>query len=163
MITNIWTLLWGKLGILALIYVLILVMVLLDLWSGIRKAKRRGEFTSSTGLRRTFEKLAKYYNFIIALTVTDLLQMGFLAYYNIENEASLPLLPVITAIGAMLIFIVETKSIYESADQKLKGQYQEAAKQLSDLLRSPDKQKAFAALLDQLSKDENHDKGTEKQ
>lgn len=158
MITDIWVLLWGKLGILALIYVLILVMVLLDLWSGVRKARQREEFTSSIGLRRTAEKLAKYYNLLIALTVTDLLQMGFMASYNLENGGSLPLVPVVTASGALMICIIEVKSIYESADKKLKGQYQEAAKQLSTLMKSPNKQAAIAALLDQLSKKDNDEK-----
>lgn len=151
MAINLWTVLWAKLGILALIYVLVLIMVLLDLWSGIRKARQRQEFTSSIGLRRTLEKLAKYYNFIIALTVTDLLQMGFLWHYNAENESTIPLLPIITTLGALMVCIVEIKSIYESADKKLKGQCQEAAKQLSDLMKSPDKGTAIATLLDQIA------------
>lgn len=157
MINDLLGLLWPKLGVLALIYGLIFVMVVLDLWSGVRKAKRRGEFTSSIGLRRTTEKLAKYYNLIIALTVTDLLQMGFLGYYNMENESSIPLLPFVTALGALLVCIVEIKSIYESADKKLQGQYQEAAKQLSELLKNPNKQAAIAALLDQISKKQDND------
>lgn len=142
----------SKLGILAFIYILVLIMVLLDLWSGIRKAKQRKEYASSYGLRRTFDKLAKYYNVIIALTVADLLQMGFLWHYNVTNNANVPLLPFVTAIGAFFVCFVEIKSICESADKKMKGQYQEAAKQISEVLKHKDKAAMIGALLSELSK-----------
>ena len=153
----------SKLGILAFIYIIILAMVLLDLWSGIRKAKQRGEYTSSYGLRRTFDKLGKYYNVIIALTVADVLQMGFLWHYNIENQMSIPILPFVTALGAFFVCFVEIKSICESADKKMRGQYQEAAKQISHILKNKDGIEILGALFENISKIEENEQGTEEQ
>lgn len=142
----------SKLGILAFIYIIILIMVMLDLWSGIRKAKQRKEYTSSYGLRRTFDKLAKYYNVIFALTVADILQMGFLWHYNTVNEANIPLIPFLTALGAFFVCFVEIKSICESADKKMKGEYQEAAKQLAEILKNKDKIEILGSIFNQIGK-----------
>ena len=60
-------------------YVLVLAAVLADLWSGLRKARRRGEARRSEALRRTVSKLGQYYNAMFALTVVDLMQMGVFA------------------------------------------------------------------------------------
>lgn len=53
------------------LYMLVFMVVGADLWSGVRKAKRRGEVRSSYGFKRTVDKLARYYNLLIALTVVD--------------------------------------------------------------------------------------------
>lgn len=42
-------------------YILVFVAVLLDLISGLKKAKQRGEATLSEALRRTSDKLGRYY------------------------------------------------------------------------------------------------------
>lgn len=153
MLLDLWGMICSKIGILAFIYIIVFVMVLLDLWSGVKKAKKRKEYTSSTGLRRTADKLAKYYNVIFALTAADLLQMGFFWNYNVENEASIPLLPFVTAVGAFFVCFVEIKSICESADKKMKGQYQEAAKQISEILKHKDKADIVSALLSEIAKE----------
>lgn len=134
--TEMITAITGRFGIFAVIYALIFIMVVLDLWSGMRKAKKRGEFRSSYGLRRTTDKLARYYNVLLALSVADCLQMVFLYYLNQENGSHLPLLPFMTTLGALLICIIEIKSMYESADKKVRAEYQEAAKILTELLKS---------------------------
>lgn len=158
---DLWGMISSKLGILAFMYLLVLIIVLLDLWSGVRKAKQRKEYASSYGLRRTFDKLAKYYNVIIALTVADLLQMGFFWHYNVENNAGIPLLPFATALGAFFVCFVEIKSICESADKKMKGQYQEAMRQVSGALKEKDKLDMLAALLTSMSDNKNdQDDGT---
>ncbi len=151
MLIELWGMICSKLGMLAFIYALVFAMVLLDLWSGIRKAKKRGEYTSSRGLRRTIEKLAKYYNVIFAFTIADLLQLGFFWNYNIENEASVPLLPFVTAAGAAIVCAIEIKSIYESADKKLKGDAQEVLKQVGAVLKHRDKLEMISAFLETLT------------
>lgn len=163
MFLELWGMICSKLGILAFIYALIFLMVLLDLWSGVKKAKKRKEYTSSTGLRRTADKLAKYYNVIFALTVADLLQMGFFWHYNSENGVHIPLLPFVTAAGAFFVCFVEIKSICESADKKMKGQYQEAMKQMGDVLKHKDKLEMLSALLSTLSskEEENNDENSD--
>ena len=89
----------------------------------------------------------------MALTVADMLQMGFFWHYNMENASKIPLLPFVTAVGAFFVCFVEIKSICESADKKMKGQYQEAAKQISEVLKHRDKSSMIAALLTELTKE----------
>ena len=59
------------LGIVAAEYILVLLAVLADMVSGIRKARARGDATRSRALRRTVDKLARYYNVLIVLSVVD--------------------------------------------------------------------------------------------
>ena len=61
-------------------YVLVLLAVLADLISGVRKAKKRGEATRSKALRRTVDKIARYYNVLFALTVIDAMQIAGVEY-----------------------------------------------------------------------------------
>ena len=64
---KIFVILWILLGI----YILVLLMIFADLWSGVRKAKRIGEARTSYGYRRTISKMAQYYNILIACTIVD--------------------------------------------------------------------------------------------
>ena len=69
------------LGIVAAEYILVLLAVLADMVSGIRKARARGDATRSRALRRTVDKLARYYNVLIVLSVVDamIIVAGFFA------------------------------------------------------------------------------------
>lgn len=109
------TTLWITFGL----YMLVLVAILADLWSGVRKAKRRGILRSSTGLRRTIEKIAKYYNTLLALTVIDAMQMGAVFYLDCYYSWKWPFFPFITLFGAIALALVEVKSIYEKAEDKV--------------------------------------------
>ena len=61
------------------LYMLVFMAVGTDMWSGVRKAKRRGEVRSSYGFKRTVDR---YYNLLIALTVVDCMQMGGVWYLD---------------------------------------------------------------------------------
>ena len=61
-------------------YLLVLLSVIADLISGLRKAKRRGEARRSKALRRTVDKLCRYYNALFALSVIDAMQIISLLY-----------------------------------------------------------------------------------
>ena len=53
------------------IYMLVLLLIGADLWSGYRKAKARTSYM----LRKTVDKIARYYNALLALTFVDCMQM----------------------------------------------------------------------------------------
>jgi len=109
------------------IYIGLFLMILADLWSGIRKAKKRGEVRSSYGYKRTIDKIARYYNALIALTVIDCMQMAGIWYLTYYYDWRVPIFPLVTLIGAIGMCAVEIKSIYEKADEKVKGDYKEVA------------------------------------
>ena len=120
----------------ALIYVLVLVSIFLDLWSGVRKAKQRGEYRSSAGLRRTIDKIARYYTALLAISVIDILQM--LAVYQLEQDGwKFPMLPIFSYIGAAYIMFIELRSIYESADKKTKENIKEFTELLQTICKNP--------------------------
>ena len=52
-------------------YMGVLLLIGADLWSGVRKAKIRGEVRSSYMYKKTVDKIARYYNALLALTIVD--------------------------------------------------------------------------------------------
>lgn len=104
-----------------------LFFIAFDLWSGIRKAKKRGEKITSYGWRRTVDKIAKYYNALLALVVVDAMQMGGIWYLLNYYDCRIPLFPMITLIGALGVALIEIKSIYEKAEDKEKREIKHIA------------------------------------
>lgn len=102
------------------IYILVLVMILTDLWSGVTKARKAGVIRSSYGFRRTIEKMGRYYNVLFALTIMDAMQVGSLWYFEIYYQKVVPMFPFVTLVGAIGICLIEVKSIYEKAEDKVR-------------------------------------------
>ncbi|MCD8173822.1 MAG: hypothetical protein LUD76_10280 [Alistipes sp.] len=107
-------------GLIVAAYFLAVVAVLLDLRSGIHKAKLRGEFRRSLGFRRTFLKFNQYGNSLLILTVIDFMQMVFIKALNGQIAVNFPVLPVATFVGCLGVCIVEYRSIKENAEDKTK-------------------------------------------
>jgi hypothetical protein len=103
------------------LYFLVLIAIVADLWSGVRKAKTNGVARSSYGYRRTVDKISRYYNVLLALTVVDAMQMISIwyldKYYHYDR---LPMFPFITLVGAIGLCLIEIKSIYEKAEDKVR-------------------------------------------
>lgn len=102
------------------IYMMVLLSILADLWSGLRKAKKNGIVRSSYGFKRTVDKVARYYNALIALTLVDAMQMASLWYLETYYEYHIPIFPFVTLGGAVGLCIIEIKSIYEKAEDKVR-------------------------------------------
>lgn len=88
-----------QLLIVACLYALILFVVFLDLLAGIRKAKQRGEYRSSYGLRKTVDKICRYYNMVLVITAIDIVQMLAVVELNPQTSHTLPVLPFFTFLG----------------------------------------------------------------
>lgn len=131
-----------------------LIFITLDYWSGVRKAKKRGEKITSDGWKRTVDKIARYYNMLLALCVVDCMQIASLWYMDCYNGCSFPLFPFITVAGALFIAAIEVKSIVEKADDKTKRDVAvtaELGKSIASHISDP---KAIAeAIVDYLNKD----------
>lgn len=134
-------------------YILVLLAVVADLISGCRKAKKRGELRSSFGFRRTVDKLARYYIPLFALTVVDAMQMIVVGYLNGYHGYSIPLLPVLTLLGAIGIGIIEVKSILEKAEDKAK--FERVGTLASSIIKNRDDAAAVIAELGKYLKEDS--------
>lgn len=116
-------------------YILVLLSVTADLFSGLRKARKRGEARRSKALRLTIDKLSRYYNALFALTVIDIMQIAAVEYLRIACGFSIPLFPLFTLIGSIGIAIIEVKSIFEKAEDKERADAEYAARTLLKCLK----------------------------
>lgn len=140
--------------IVTFVYIAVLLFIALDLWAGIRKAKARGEYRSSYGLRKTVTKIAGYYNMLLVITVIDALQIVAITVLQIN----LPAFPFFTLVGALFAGFIELKSIYEKNDAKQKAKVQEAAVLLSQIIEKSKDSDALNHLLEILKREQH---GTE--
>lgn len=91
---------FGRSIIIACVYVLVLFVVFATFGPGFR-AKPTGEYRSSYGLRKTVDKISRYFNMILVITSIDVVQMLAITQLNPQTNHTLPVLPFFTFIGAM--------------------------------------------------------------
>lgn len=103
-----------------LFYIVALGLIFADLWAGVRKAKQRGEFRTSEGLKKTVGKINKYFAMHFAMTLVDAVQISLLYMLYREYQYDIPMLPVFTLIGVLYEAFVEIRSITEPANIKEK-------------------------------------------
>lgn len=95
-----------------------LMFIALDYWSGIRKAHKRGVEIRSDKMKRTVDKVARYYNAILAMVVLDCIQISAFLFLHIYNDWQAYTFPLFTMIAVMFVAAIEIKSIIEPADAK---------------------------------------------
>ncbi len=147
-----------QLIMLALIYSLVLVVIVLDLWAGVRKARQRCEFRSSYGYRKTVEKIGRYFNMIFVITAIDGVQMLAIWQLNQQTSYSLPLLPIFTFFGAIFVGFIELKSVYEKSEDKERAKIADAASILSKAIKDHDTQNIIGALIEYMKTDKTENK-----
>ncbi|WP_373800020.1 hypothetical protein, partial [Bacteroides heparinolyticus] len=86
--------------------------------------------------KKTIDKIARYYNALLALTVIDMMQMGGVWYLDCYYDYHLPIFPVVTLFGALGISLVELKSIYEKANEKVRNEYKEVAALAAEIAKN---------------------------
>lgn len=107
--------------------ILPLFFIACDFWSGIRKAKQRGELITSDGWQRTVKKISRYYNMLLALLLIDLMQLSSMWYLNNFYDWSMPLFPWFIFFGVLFVGVIEIKSIIEPANEKEKKEMKRVA------------------------------------
>lgn len=120
--------------VILLFYVAALGFIFTDLWTGVRKAKKRGEFRTSEGYKKTVEKINKYFAMHFAMTLVDAMQIALFYVLYSEYGHDIPLLPVFTFISVLYEAYVEIKSITEPADIKEKKQQDDFKRLLKQAL-----------------------------
>ena len=95
-----------------------LIFIALDYWSGIRKARKRNDPIRSDKMKRTVDKVARYYNAVLAMLVLDAIQISAFVFLHIYNNWSAYTFPLFTFIAVVFVAAIEIKSIIEPADAK---------------------------------------------
>jgi phage-related holin len=110
------TQIYGALYVCAFLYVTVLFAIIADLVSGVRKARKRGDARTSYGYKKTVDKITRYYNMLFVVSLIDVI----LTVSQVHSFLHIPVLPYFTAIGALALCLIELKSIYEKAEDKVK-------------------------------------------
>ncbi len=133
-------------AIMAMLIVFFAMMI--DLASGLRKAKIRGELRSSQALKRSITKFITYEgSMIIALGVDMLIHMSKLPQmFGLDIVYGVP---VITCLVGVFLLAVEFMSVREKADQKTKKEMSEAAALLAKMLENDNLKEVFRAAMEQ--------------
>lgn len=105
-----------------------LVFIALDFWAGIRKSKKRGVRIYSDKMKRTVDKVSRYYNAILAMMVVDMIQIAAFIFLWKFNEWDLYTFPIFTLIAVIFVGAIEIKSIVEPADAKEERELKEVTK-----------------------------------
>ena len=117
-------------GIMLLMYIAILALILADLWAGVRKAKKRGEYRTSDGYKRTIDKIARYYNMTFAMSLIDVVQVSIIFFLYYFYEVDIWMIPWFTLFATGYVAWVEVHSIWEPADIKEQKQQKDYTKAL---------------------------------
>lgn len=125
-------------------YVIVLCAVIADLWSGISKSKANGMYVHTYGIDRTLDKLRKRYNLLLSFSLVDAL--------IIISEINPSNIPYATIGAAIIMVIVEIKSIFEKDEDK--GRYKEAAKTASEFWKGVNKEELADIIIEKLDKKE---------
>lgn len=122
-------------GMMLFMYIIILALILADLWSGVRKAKKRGEFRTSDGYKRTIDKIAKYYNMTFAMSLIDVVQVAIIFFLFYFYEVDIWMIPWFTLFATGYVAWVEIHSIWEPADIKEKKQQKDYTNALVAIIK----------------------------
>lgn len=135
-----------------------LVFIGLDYWAGIRKAHKRGEPIQSDKMKRTVDKISRYYNAILAMMVVDLIQITGFMFLYLFNGWSAYTFPVFTLGAVLFVAAIEIKSIYEPADVKEQREQREAAQLAKVIMEHKNDPKEIAqAVAEYLNIDKRND------
>lgn len=136
-----WNRMDAFLTVLAILYACVFLSVLIDLFFGIRHAKRMKITPTSAGYRRTITKLTSYFGLMLMLSIADIV------------ASVLFTTPYFTVIGAIGIVVVEAKSVFENISNDEKN-IAEVQKLLVKLFENKEEIRAIIALLNSVKQEE---------
>jgi hypothetical protein len=135
-----WSHLYALLTVLAVLYACVFVSVLIDLFFGVKRAKRLKIARTSFGYRRTITKLSSYFGLLLMLSIADV-------------AASIIFkMPYFTVIGAIGVVMVEAKSVFENVRQEEKS-VEEVQKVLLKLFENMEEIKSLITFLNSQSRE----------
>jgi hypothetical protein len=125
----------------------VVIAIMLDLASGLRKAKLMGEARSSYAYERTTTKLMRNVSVVLIMAMIDLM-LFFGHLWQIIGLTLLSNVPVITFIASAWMCFVQAESIREKADDKAERKSAATLKQLAEVLTTEQIQALLSKIQD---------------
>lgn len=94
--------------IVVVLWLLMLVAILVDLWTGVERAKAMNEYVNSGGFRRTFTKIGEYWRVLAMLFIVDIIGNIF-PWYTF---------PYASILGTVSVIAIEFRSVIENLRDK---------------------------------------------
>lgn len=121
--------------IVAVACIIVFFAMMIDLASGLYKAKLRNEIRSSWGLKRTLSKFIMYEGgLMIAFGADVLIYLSKL--FELFRLHIIVGIPIVTCLVSIFLLVVEYISIREKRDKKMKKDFSEAGALFVSLLES---------------------------
>lgn len=127
--------------------IVVFLAMIIDLGSGLMKAKQRHEIRSSWGLKRTLNKFIMYEGGMLIAAGVDLL-IHFSHLLQLFHLDLIYGIPVITCLLGIFLLLVEFLSVREKADEKTKTEIARAAEAASKLISADDLAEAIAKAIE---------------
>lgn len=122
--------------------IIVFFAMMIDLASGLYKAKQRNEFRSSWGLKRTLTKFITYEGGMMIAYGVDML-IYFSRLFELFHLSPIVGIPVVSCLVGIFLLVVEFLSIREKSDKKTKKDFSEAGEIITKLLESKTFKDAF--------------------
>lgn len=148
----------NMLVIIVIACLLVLGAMIIDLASGLYKAKQRNEIRSSWGLKRTLSKFIMYEGGMLIAAGVDIL----IHLCKITTLFHLDVLwgvPVITCLVGIFLLIVEFMSVREAADEKTKTEMSRVAEMASAMVNKDELVSALTQAIINANKGKRDDEG----
>lgn len=115
-----------KLELVMIMWIIVLIAIIIDLISGLRKATLLGEIHTSYGFRRTVSKMVQYYGLLC-----------FAFMFDVLSSLVLPL-SYFSMLASFFLVFIEAKSVLEKAQDKDRRKLNENLKDLIILIENKD-------------------------
>jgi len=99
-------------------YASVTLAVIVDLRSGIRRAKQEGRPPTSRGYRRSVDKCLRYLLTLIAFSIVDAMIVVASMLFRSTMGWAIPVFPVCTTMCALLLTLIEGKSVMENTQRR---------------------------------------------
>lgn len=135
---------------------IVFMAMIVDLVSGLYKAKQRNEIRSSWGLKRTLSKFIMYEGGMVIAAGIDLL-IFLSKLFVLFHLDVLQGVPIITCIVGIFLLIVEFLSVREAADEKTKTEMSRVATAAATLVNKDDLVTAITTAIIEATKQKSHE------
>ena len=123
----------SMLSVVAVVMVIVLMAMVIDLLSGINKARQNGKMRTSWGLKRTISKFIMYEGSLLIAAGVDVL-MHASHLYDLLHLDAIRGVPFVTCLLGAFLCVVEFMSVHESADTKTKKEWADTARLIGQVV-----------------------------